>query len=45
MPKNNDLLHNKRVHFIAIGGAVMHNLAICLHRLGNQVRVVLTTYF
>lgn len=37
MSKNNDLLHNKRIHFIAIGGAVMHNLAICLHRLGNRV--------
>ncbi len=37
MSENNDLLHNKRIHFIAIGGAVMHNLAICLHRLGNTV--------
>jgi UDP-N-acetylmuramate: L-alanyl-gamma-D-glutamyl-meso-diaminopimelate ligase len=26
-----------RVHFIAIGGAVMHNLAIALHRKGYQV--------
>lgn len=37
MSDNTNLLHNKRVHFIAIGGSVMHNLAICLHRLGNQV--------
>ena len=26
-----------RIHFIAIGGAVMHNLAIVLHRKGNAV--------
>ncbi len=26
-----------RIHFIAIGGAVMHNLAIVLHRKGNEV--------
>lgn len=26
-----------RVHFIAIGGAVMHNLAIALHRKGYQI--------
>jgi len=26
-----------RVHFIAIGGAVMHNLAIALHKKGYQV--------
>ena len=26
-----------RVHFIAIGGAVMHNLAIVLHNKGNKV--------
>ena len=26
-----------RIHFIAIGGAVMHNLAIVLNRKGNQV--------
>ncbi|WP_422354166.1 UDP-N-acetylmuramate--L-alanine ligase [Roseivirga pacifica] len=31
------MLEGKKVHFIAIGGSVMHNLAICLHRLGNQV--------
>lgn len=27
----------QRIHFIAIGGAVMHQLAIALHRKGNQV--------
>lgn len=27
----------KRIHFIAIGGSVMHNLAIELHKSGNQV--------
>jgi UDP-N-acetylmuramate: L-alanyl-gamma-D-glutamyl-meso-diaminopimelate ligase len=26
-----------RIHFIAIGGSVMHNLAISLARLGHQV--------
>jgi len=26
-----------RVHFIAVGGAVMHNLAIALHKKGYQV--------
>ncbi len=26
-----------RIHFIAVGGAVMHNLAIALHRKGYQV--------
>ena len=26
-----------RIHFIAIGGSAMHNLAIALHRKGNQV--------
>ncbi len=26
-----------RIHFIAVGGAVMHNLAIVLHRKGNVV--------
>jgi UDP-N-acetylmuramate: L-alanyl-gamma-D-glutamyl-meso-diaminopimelate ligase len=26
-----------RVHFIAIGGAVMHNLAIALHKMGHNV--------
>jgi UDP-N-acetylmuramate: L-alanyl-gamma-D-glutamyl-meso-diaminopimelate ligase len=25
------------VHFIAIGGAIMHNLAICMHQMGHQV--------
>ncbi len=28
---------NMRVHFIAIGGAVMHNLAIALHKKGYRV--------
>ena len=28
---------NKRVHFIAIGGSAMHNLAIALHRKGYKV--------
>ena len=26
-----------RIHFIAIGGAIMHNLAICLKNLGHNV--------
>ncbi|MBE0673566.1 MAG: peptidoglycan synthetase, partial [Bacteroidales bacterium] len=26
-----------RVHFIAVGGAVMHNMAIALHRKGYEV--------
>jgi UDP-N-acetylmuramate: L-alanyl-gamma-D-glutamyl-meso-diaminopimelate ligase len=26
-----------RVHFISIGGAVMHNMALALHQMGNQV--------
>ena len=26
-----------RIHFIAIGGAVMHNLALALHNKGNIV--------
>ena len=26
-----------RYHFVAIGGAVMHNLALELHALGNEV--------
>ena len=26
-----------KIHFIAIGGAVMHNLAIALKRKGHQV--------
>jgi UDP-N-acetylmuramate: L-alanyl-gamma-D-glutamyl-meso-diaminopimelate ligase len=28
---------NQRVHFIAIGGSAMHNLAIALHQQGNEV--------
>ncbi len=31
------MISNYRIHFIAIGGAVMHNLAICLKNLDNQV--------
>ncbi|MFY0592916.1 UDP-N-acetylmuramate--L-alanine ligase [Roseivirga sp.] len=31
------MITNQRIHFIAIGGAVMHNLAICLKNLGNEV--------
>ena len=27
----------KKVHFIAIGGSAMHNLAIALHRKGYEV--------
>ncbi len=27
----------KRVHLISIGGAVMHNMALCLHQLGYEV--------
>ncbi len=30
-------MFNMRVHFIAIGGAVMHNLAIALHKKGYNV--------
>lgn len=29
--------NNQKVHFIAIGGSVMHNLAIALHRKGYKV--------
>ncbi len=29
--------NSMNIHFIAIGGAIMHNLAICLLELGNQV--------
>ena len=27
----------KKVHFIAVGGSAMHNLAIALHRKGYEV--------
>lgn len=27
----------KKVHLISIGGAVMHNMALCLHQLGYEV--------
>lgn len=31
------MIKNQRIHFIAIGGSVMHNLAICLKNLDNNV--------
>lgn len=31
------VMYKMKVHFIAIGGAVMHNLAIALHKKGYQV--------
>ena len=30
-------MESQRIHFIAIGGAAMHNLAIALQRAGHQV--------
>ena len=27
----------QRIHFIAIGGAIMHQLALALHRKGNII--------
>jgi UDP-N-acetylmuramate: L-alanyl-gamma-D-glutamyl-meso-diaminopimelate ligase len=30
-------MNKKRIHFIAIGGAAMHNLAIALHKNGYQI--------
>lgn len=32
-----DVISMKRIHFIAIGGAVMHQLALALHRQGHIV--------
>ena len=32
-----DLKFPKKVHLIAIGGAIMHNLALALHEMGNEV--------
>ncbi|HRW98440.1 MAG TPA: Mur ligase domain-containing protein, partial [Cyclobacteriaceae bacterium] len=29
--------HPQKFHFIAIGGSVMHNLAIALHKAGHHV--------
>jgi len=29
--------NSQNIHFIAIGGSVMHNLAIALHKMGNKV--------
>ena len=26
-----------KIHFIAIGGAVMHNMALALHKTGHQI--------
>ncbi len=31
------MIKNQRIHFIAIGGSVMHNLAICLKNLDNKI--------
>lgn len=31
------MIKNQRIHFIAIGGSIMHNLAICLKNLDNEV--------
>jgi UDP-N-acetylmuramate: L-alanyl-gamma-D-glutamyl-meso-diaminopimelate ligase len=33
----NNTEKSKRLHFIAIGGAAMHNLALALHQNGNKV--------
>ncbi|MEG1910076.1 MAG: Mur ligase domain-containing protein, partial [Bacteroidales bacterium] len=30
-------MHTQKIHFIAIGGSAMHNLAIALHLKGYQV--------
>ena len=30
-------MFSMKVHFIAVGGAVMHNLAIALHKKGYKV--------
>ena len=30
-------MSKQRVHFIAIGGSIMHSLAICLHKMGYEV--------
>lgn len=35
--KNGAAFHVKNIHFIAIGGAVMHQLALALQRAGNAV--------
>lgn len=37
MKEKNCNIRNMRIHFIAIGGAAMHNLAIALHRKGALV--------
>ena len=33
-----------RVHFIAIGGAAMHNLALALHEKGTEVTDLMMRY-
>ena len=33
-----------RVHFIAIGGAAMHNLALALHEKGAEVTDLMMLY-
>jgi len=35
--KGNQTEHSMRIHFIAIGGSAMHNLAIALHKKGYKV--------
>ncbi|HBK83492.1 MAG TPA: hypothetical protein DDZ41_07825, partial [Flavobacterium sp.] len=35
--QNSDAKTNRKLHFIAIGGAAMHNLAIALHHKGYLV--------
>lgn len=30
-------MSKERVHFIAVGGSIMHSLAVCLHKMGYQV--------
>jgi UDP-N-acetylmuramate-alanine ligase len=35
--KNSDAMIENRIHFIAIGGSAMHNLAIALHLKGYHV--------
>lgn len=36
-PVNNGLTKAMRVHFIAIGGSAMHNLALAMHHMGHSV--------
>lgn len=30
-------ISSQKIHFIAIGGSVMHNMAIALHKMGNEI--------